>query len=336
MACKYIRKWLELPISSTLSNVLLPHNKFGLNILLPSTKFIQCQTVSRRALKLSPNKDINNLWQDTSNYKNIQYDTYENTKDVLSTIRKEHEDKLQNHLVSQGSFLSNIIKYSALSFNSLWSSVQSKLLKNIFDFTILYINNTLPNRKNLLKWGLSTTSECSFCMGSESLVHVVAGCNTYLHEGGFTWRHDSVLNFIASTLKYVQNSVLYADLPDCINPSVTTGDKLRPDLLLILNKKCIYILELTIGFESNLLANATRKNKKYNELIKEQCKIYDKVKFINLSISSLGVFGNSSQEFLEMLTDLNFDDKCKKYYVRKIINICIRTSYYIFCKRNQK
>ena len=51
VASKYIRKWLELFISSTLSNVLLPHNKFILNILLPLTKFIQCQTVSRRALK---------------------------------------------------------------------------------------------------------------------------------------------------------------------------------------------------------------------------------------------------------------------------------------------
>ena len=30
IASKYIRKWLELPISATLSNVLLPQNKFGL------------------------------------------------------------------------------------------------------------------------------------------------------------------------------------------------------------------------------------------------------------------------------------------------------------------
>jgi hypothetical protein len=61
IAFTYIRKWLELPISATLSNVLLPHNKFGLNIILPSTKFLQCQTVSRKALKSSPNEEINNL-----------------------------------------------------------------------------------------------------------------------------------------------------------------------------------------------------------------------------------------------------------------------------------
>ena len=35
----YIRNWLDLPISSTLSNILLPHEKFGLDIILPSTKF---------------------------------------------------------------------------------------------------------------------------------------------------------------------------------------------------------------------------------------------------------------------------------------------------------
>ena len=175
--------------------------------------------------------------RDTSNHKNVQYDKYKNTKDVLNTIRKQHEDKLQHHLISQGSFFSNIIKHSTLSFNSIWSSVQSKLPKNIFNFTIRYINNTLPTRKNLQKWGISPTSECSFCLNFESLLHVVAGCKTYL------------INFIASILKSVNHSNLYADLPGYISPSVITGDELRPDLLITLENKCIYILELTVGFE---------------------------------------------------------------------------------------
>ena len=34
-----IPKWLEVPISGTLSNVYLTSNKFGLNIIPPSTKF---------------------------------------------------------------------------------------------------------------------------------------------------------------------------------------------------------------------------------------------------------------------------------------------------------
>ena len=45
VASNFIRKWLELPISATLSNVQLPHNRFGLNIILPSTKLLQCQAL---------------------------------------------------------------------------------------------------------------------------------------------------------------------------------------------------------------------------------------------------------------------------------------------------
>ena len=42
-------------ISATLSNVFLPKNKFGLNAILPSTKFVQCKTVSHSALRSSIN-----------------------------------------------------------------------------------------------------------------------------------------------------------------------------------------------------------------------------------------------------------------------------------------
>ena len=44
---QYIRKWLEVPISGTLSNVYLTTNKFSLNVFPPSTKFVQCQTTIR-------------------------------------------------------------------------------------------------------------------------------------------------------------------------------------------------------------------------------------------------------------------------------------------------
>ena len=137
------------------------------------------------------------------------------------------------------------------------------------------ITHCLPTRKNLSKWGLSSTSDCSFCSSPETLLHTVAGCETYLNEGRFTWRHDSVLNFLASTLTAVQNSRLYVDIPGSVNPSVLTGDNLRPDLLLAIENECLYILELTVGFESNLQVNANRKRQKYLDLIEEQKTNYD-------------------------------------------------------------
>ena len=97
-----MRKWLDLPISSTLSYILLPHAKFGLDIIPPSTKFAQCRTVHRNALKSSHSEAIRNLWKDTSNIMNVQYDIYKNTKEVLKAVGSEQEVKLQNDLVSQG------------------------------------------------------------------------------------------------------------------------------------------------------------------------------------------------------------------------------------------
>ena len=153
--------------------------------------------------------------------------------------------------MSQGSFISNIVKNSKLAFNSLWSSVHSNLPKSIFNFSLRY-NNSLPTRKNLVKWGLSSSADCSFCFSPESLFHVISGCKTYLDEGRYTWRHNSVLNLIASSLLDVERSKMYVDLPGFVSPSVITGDELRPDLLLTIENKILYILELTVGFETNL------------------------------------------------------------------------------------
>jgi hypothetical protein len=128
---------------------------------------------------------------------------------------------------------------------------------------------------------------------------------------------------------------MYVDLPGFISPSVITGDELRPDLLLTIENKILYILELTVGFETNLKTNSDRKHEKYLTLITDQENIYDEVKFVNVSISSLGVFGESTNTLFGMLHDLKYDEQRIKYVKKKIIATCIRTSYYIFCRRNK-
>ena len=109
---QYIRKWLELPISGTLSNVCLISNKFGLNIIPPSTKFIQCQTTTQSTLKSSPNESITHLWKLTKNHTNIQYDQYSATKEVIKSFRDNQENKLTDRLTSQGSFFTSISRFS--------------------------------------------------------------------------------------------------------------------------------------------------------------------------------------------------------------------------------
>ena len=132
-----MRKWLDIPIAGTMSTIFLARNKFGLNICPPSIKFIQCQTVLRKALKTSPNESINELWKSSSNSKNIQYDVYKSTKQVLKDFRSGQEDKLQNRLTCQGAFFANITKFSLSKLTKIWSVSQSNLPKNIYLTSLL-------------------------------------------------------------------------------------------------------------------------------------------------------------------------------------------------------
>ena len=185
-------------------------------------------TVLRNSLKESPNYSLKDLWKSSSCHTNVQYDVYKSSKEVLKDFRSNQEDKLQHHLTSQGFFFSNVIKYSLSSVNSIWSEAQSHLPKNIYNFTIRYINNSLPTRKNMARWGLSQSPDCSLCLNPESLLHAVAGCQHYLNR--FTWRHDSILNFMAKSIQPVINvhSSLYADVHGFLNPSLITGESYRP------------------------------------------------------------------------------------------------------------
>ena len=126
IANKYIRRWLEVPISGTLSIY------------------------------------------------------YNSTKEVLKDFRSGHENELLNQLTSQGSFFCSVTKFALPELNKVWSIAQSKLPKNIYNFTIRYINNSLPTRKNLNRWAISSNSDCSFCLSPETLLHIVAGCQFYL------------------------------------------------------------------------------------------------------------------------------------------------------------
>ena len=98
----------------------------------------------------------------------------------------------------------------------------------------------------------------------------------------------------------------------------------------------MYIFERTIGFQSNLLTNTKRKRQKYEKLINELQNNYKKVKCVNISLSSLGVFSQSSIAFTDMLKGLNVDKQCRKYYVKKSLTCVLgpRTIYSVNTTKN--
>ena len=83
------------------------------------------------------------------------------------------------------------------------------------------------------------------------------------------------------------------------------------------------------------LCNAVRKKEKYVNLINEMSRNYRCVRFVNLSMSSLGVFSDECSTFLDMMNDIGIDKKQQRYIIKKMINIAIGATYYIFCCRNR-
>ena len=77
------------------------------------------------------------------------------------------------------------------------------------------------------------------------------------------------------------------------------------------------------------------KKEKYLILIKEMSRNYRFVKFVNLSMSSLGVFFDECSTFLDKMNDIGIDKKQQLYIIKKMINIAIRATCYIFCCRNR-
>ena len=102
---EYFRRWLEIPISGTLDICMLSKSKFGLDIIDPSTKFIQCKTIYRSRLKNSKHEDTRFIHEMTS-HRNIQYDRFNSTREIVKSMRSDKQDKIKNKLTSQGLIVS--------------------------------------------------------------------------------------------------------------------------------------------------------------------------------------------------------------------------------------
>ena len=128
--------------------------------------------------------------------------------------------------------------------------------------------------------GLAERKLCPLRNNIQFLLHVVAGCVVSLDR--YTWRHDSVLSYIATFLKRFARE-LYADVTNFSSPSIITGEEMRPDLLIILDKRNKY-KNLTQSLKSN----------------------YDQVKYINLSLGACGIIDKVSKPFFDLLKELKF------------------------------
>ena len=143
----YFRRWLNIPAGGTVQILQLSKSKFGMEILDISTKFTCCQITIRQCLNKSPNPDIRNLFKITS-HKNTPYDSFSSTKDALKNIRNQKELTVRN-LEVQGAVVKDLWETALPSAREYWFKAQQTLPRNIYNYTIRYMNNSLASLSNL-------------------------------------------------------------------------------------------------------------------------------------------------------------------------------------------
>ena len=112
----------------------------------------------------------------------------------------------------------------------------------------------------MARWKIQIDSKCPLCGYLRCTTkHILNGCQTALTQGRYTWRHDSILYELVSTLQrnVPEGSKVYADLDGfraSSNPPASVLPELcltpyRPDILVI-GGGMATLLELTVCGDS--------------------------------------------------------------------------------------
>ena len=107
-------------------------------------------------MKNSPNEDVRKFYKESNKGTNVQFDRFNSTREALKSIRNEKEQRIENKLVSQGMLFNFLVSNARPKFIRLWLDVHHSVPKNIFNFAIRFLNNTLANRSNMVLMNIWT------------------------------------------------------------------------------------------------------------------------------------------------------------------------------------
>ena len=221
--------------------------------------------------------------------------------------RRKNEEIWTNslNLSEENVIIKHILEESRAKYIKLWHKIIDKLPKNIYTFCRRAIVFSLVNNSNLFRWKKGANPDCDLCGKKQTQHHVMSFCKTALNQARYTWRHNSVRKIIASHLQSVLtplNASLYVDIPGYLNPS-EIFESARPDLVVVFGDG-VSAIELTCCFELN-----TKKARDYKSgMVTRDIRMFES--FLN----ALGL--NSDRTII------------------KRMEVCIRASFYIYCRRN--
>jgi hypothetical protein len=119
---------------------------------------------------------------------------------VTTVVRAEQQLALEKHVKSL-TLQGNILALAAAEKQDVvWKSHMYNLKAGTLKFLLNATIDTLPTAANLRRWKKSPSDLCKLCRGRQTTHHVLNCCPTALNTGRFTWRHDTLLNYIVTSV----------------------------------------------------------------------------------------------------------------------------------------
>jgi len=227
-----------------------------------------------------------------------------------------------------------------------WNRLQAGLPAGQLSFLLRAGADCLPTPLNLRRWHYRICNKCPLCSSpTPTSAHILNGCQEALIQGRYTWRHDSVLNCLLSSVQkeLPATAHLFADIPSwrasesppATVPTSTSTTLARPDIVLI-EDLSVNLLELTVPTNTNeaLLAARKRKSEKplYLQLVSDLEDRGLSVSFETLEIGSLGHYTPCAVKCLT--STFSMSKRLAKNILSKLSKISIACSYHIFNARN--
>lgn len=269
--------------------------------------------------------------------------------EVQFTYLEKWNSRIKDLLI-QGDFLKLLESEQS---NVSWKSIIYGVPKGVMQFAMRSATNCLATPDNLKRWKKVNSDSCKMCAKPSTrphkatLFHILNNCDAFLGEKErMTWRHDSIINYMAETLKerLPPNIKVYADLEDYKvnggtipqNITVTTS---RPDLVVVDSSPpvpTVYLFELTVCFErvGNMEAANARKYDRYSSLADDIKEAGYDCKNIPFEIGSRGHITLENKSKLTIVHKLcNPRTNFTKFW-QNISKTSLLSSYSIYLSRN--
>jgi hypothetical protein len=357
MATRYLKRWSGLARSANTARLYLPKVEGGL--ALPSVSLLYRRLKVSQASLLLTSRDrvtqevVRRVMDREESQMRVQFKPVTYSRDTMAddpgVKRQTLAKRVKNNITTDDAIVrreqaealatqGQMLRDSNLTADFIWATAVSKLGSSVLKFALNSATDTLPHNSNLARWyGGLHSGLCKLCGKKQTFLHVLNNCEVALKLRRYNQRHDRVLDQItkiAQTHLPDTYYITYLSEDRYHFPSHITPINLCPDLVLWSDvKRRLYIVELTICFESGYKEAAARKRRCYIDLQEEAQREGYHTQILPIQIGSRGVIPDNSLEvFRHSLKPIK--QTTWQAFLTEIVITTIEESHRIWCDRN--